>query len=106
MDNTPLRVRPGVALVILQWLLTYVLPALTPNMEWFEVPTGLIGMVGGLLCGLGILVWWLAFSRARWFERVGALALIVAAGMLFVHLIVPAEAEAAGQAGGTVTTIR
>ncbi|SFI69283.1 hypothetical protein [Methylobacterium brachiatum] len=36
--------------------------------------------------------------------RILALALIVAAGMLFVHLIVPAEAEAAGQAGGAVTT--
>ncbi len=95
MDNTPLRVRPGVALVILQWLLTYVLPALTPNMEWFEVPTGLIGMVVGLLCGLGILVWWIAFSRARWFERVGALALIVVA-LLVTRILVDPSIENAG----------
>ena len=38
--------------------------------------------------------------------RILALALIVAAGMLFVHLIVPAEAEAAGQTGSALTTIR
>ncbi|MCJ2057452.1 hypothetical protein MKL09_12885 [Methylobacterium sp. J-048] len=38
--------------------------------------------------------------------RILALALVVAAGMLFVHLVVPAEAEASGEAASAVTTIR
>jgi hypothetical protein len=38
--------------------------------------------------------------------RILALALILAAGMLFVHLIVPAEAKARGEAASAITTIR
>ncbi|MDP4004932.1 hypothetical protein [Methylobacterium sp. NEAU K] len=38
--------------------------------------------------------------------RILALALIVAAGMLFVHLIVPAEAEASNQPSGAAATVR
>jgi outer membrane protein assembly factor BamB len=95
MNSTPLRVWPGVALVTLQWLLTYALPAVAPNMEVAEVSVGLIGMVGGLVFGLGIVVWWLAFSRARWVERIGALALIVGA-LLVTRLLVDPSIENAG----------
>lgn len=38
--------------------------------------------------------------------RILALALIVAAGMLFVHLVVPAEAEASGEPTSAFTTVR
>ena len=36
-------------------------------------------MIGAAVCALIVLLWWLLFSRARWYERVGALVLIVAA---------------------------
>jgi len=39
----------------------------------------LYGFLGGVLCGLGIVVWWMFFSRAPWVERVGALVLMVIA---------------------------
>jgi len=38
-----------------------------------------VGMIGGIVGALLIVLWWLLFSRARWFERVGAIALIVVA---------------------------
>ena len=36
-------------------------------------------MLGGVVGALLIFLWWLIFSRARWFERIGAIVLIVAA---------------------------
>jgi outer membrane protein assembly factor BamB len=95
MDNAPLRLRPGIALVILQWLLAFALPAIAPDAEIAEVSVGLIGMIGGIVCGLGVVIWWLAFSRARWFERVGALALIVIA-LLVTRLLVDPSIKGAG----------
>src|SRR5215467_6026474 len=64
----PLRLWPGVVLVSAQWLLWYVMGAVLP---------GAGGMIGGAVCALAILVWWLFFSRAPWVERVGAVALII-----------------------------
>lgn len=69
-SRKPLRVWPGVAIVILQWLAWFVLPFLFPGAVIYGVMTG-------ALCGLAIIVWWLLFSRAPWIERVGALVLIV-----------------------------
>ena len=34
--------------------------------------------MAGVFGGLGIVLWWLFFSRAPWSERLGALALMVA----------------------------
>lgn len=53
-------------------------------MAWFIVPffipeAILYGMIGGTLGVLAVVVWWIFFSRARWFERLGALVLIVVA---------------------------
>ena len=45
-------------------------------------------MLGGVVGGLAIVVWWLFFSRAPWSERVGAILLMivaVAATKLLVH---------------------
>ena len=38
-----------------------------------------IGYVGAIVGALAVILWWLFLSRARWSERLGALALLVAA---------------------------
>src|SRR5215207_9119475 len=67
-----LRLWPGIAAVVLQWLAWFVLPALIPRAT-------LLGLGIGVLCGLAVVLWWLFFSRAPWLERVGALVLMVLA---------------------------
>ncbi len=68
----PLRLWPGVILVVLQWLAWFVVPALVPR-------AAAIGLAVGAVCALAIVLWWLLFSRAPWIERVAALVLIVIA---------------------------
>src|SRR5688572_17269395 len=41
--------------------------------------TAFIGMLLALVGGLATLIWWLFFSRVRWSERLGALAVLIAA---------------------------
>jgi len=70
-SQKPLRVWPGVVAVVvlcLLWLVPFVVR-----------DTFMIVMMGGLACGLVVLVWWLFFSRAPWVERVGAIVLMVVA---------------------------
>ncbi len=101
-SNPPRRLRlwPGVAAVVLQWLLWLVVPAVAPEAVIF----GMLGaVVGG---GSAVLLWWLFFSRAAWSERLGALALAILAmaatprilhhsiataeqGMLFYFYVIP-----------------
>jgi outer membrane protein assembly factor BamB len=52
----------------------------------------MFGMLGGLICGLAIVVWWLVFSRAPWLERVGALVLIVIAVIVAKRVVHPSIA--------------
>lgn len=66
-----LRVWPGVAAVTLQWVVRFGLPKFVPG------DLG-IAIIGELVGALAIVVWWAFFSRARWFERLGALVLMVA----------------------------
>ncbi|MFN2514174.1 MAG: hypothetical protein ABR568_22520, partial [Pyrinomonadaceae bacterium] len=61
----PLRLWPGLVLVIVQWLAWFVVPLFGPDAL-------LYGIMVGALCALAIVVWWLLFSRAPWVERVGA----------------------------------
>jgi outer membrane protein assembly factor BamB len=68
----PLRLWPGVAAVVLQWLAWLVVPLVVPGSAG-------AGILVGVACGLMVILWWLFFSRAPWLERVGALALMVAA---------------------------
>ena len=72
----PLRLWPGVAAVVLQSLLWFVVPAVAPD-------AALSGMFGGILfCGLVVLVWWLFLSRAAWSDRLGTLVLMVSSAAL------------------------
>jgi outer membrane protein assembly factor BamB len=68
----PLRLWPGVVLVVLQWLGRFALPVVWPETVFF-------GVLGALVFGLAIVVWWAFFSRAPRSERWGAVGLIIAA---------------------------
>jgi outer membrane protein assembly factor BamB len=70
----PLRLWPGVVAVVLQWLLRFGLKMVVPGFKGFE-----FGIMGGLLGGLVIVVWWAFFSRASRWERWGAIVLMIAA---------------------------
>jgi len=71
-SQKPLRVWPGVVALVLQWLGWFVVPIVMPEAL-------LYGMMGALVCGLAIVLWWVFFSRAPWAERVGAIILMVIA---------------------------
>ncbi|MGD0776842.1 MAG: PQQ-binding-like beta-propeller repeat protein [Candidatus Solibacter sp.] len=68
----PLRLWPGVVAVALQWLVRFGLPVVVPGAIGY-------GVLGGLLGGLAIVVWWAFFSRAPRSERWGAVVLTIAA---------------------------
>ena len=67
-----LRLWPGVVAVALQWLIRFGLLMVAPDA--LEVC-----VVGGVLGGLAIMVWWAFFSRAPRVERWGAVVLMAVA---------------------------
>jgi outer membrane protein assembly factor BamB len=67
----PLRLWPGVAIVAVQWAIRFGLPLVWPDGSMFAV-------IGGLLGFVGVIIWWLFFSRAAWFDRVTAIVLMFA----------------------------
>jgi len=69
-----LRVWPGVVAVVLQWVFRFGVKELFPGIQGFGY-----AVIGSLIFFLVIVAWWAFFSRARWRERLGALALIAAA---------------------------
>jgi outer membrane protein assembly factor BamB len=81
----PLRLWPGVAAVVLQWLAWFVLPFLIPDGAMY-------GVLVGVLAGLIIFLWWLFLSRAPWAERVGAVALMVVAIIVTKRIVHPSIA--------------
>src|SRR5687767_15884132 len=81
LSQKPLRLWPGIAAAVLLVLAGYVAPMVAPR---YAGP----GMLWALAGGVVILLWWLLFSRARWYERLGAIVLIIAATIpekFFVH---------------------
>ena len=71
-SRKPLRLRPAIVIVIVQWLLYLGIPVVAPDAAAF-------GMLAAVAGGLLILLWWLFFSRAPWLERVGAVILMIVA---------------------------
>src|SRR4030095_3173851 len=76
----PLRVWPGVVLVVVQWIAWLVVPFFLPD---YLLPALMVSSV----CALAIILWWLIFSRAPWYERVSALILIVLAVILTKRIV-------------------
>jgi outer membrane protein assembly factor BamB len=68
----PLRLWPGVVIVVLQLLLRFAVPLVVPD-------TLLYGVLGGVVAAFAVVLWWVFFSRAAWSERLGAVGLIVVA---------------------------
>ena len=71
-QQQPLRLWPGVMIVALQWFGRFGLPIIAPETTEY-------GVMGGIFCGLAIMVWWAFFSRAPRPERWGAIALMIVA---------------------------
>jgi outer membrane protein assembly factor BamB len=84
----PLRVWPGVVIVALALLAGVVLPLVSPDRVAYA-------MLGAVLAGAAVIVWWLFFSRAPWLERVGTILLMVVA-LSATKLIVHPSIENAG----------
>jgi outer membrane protein assembly factor BamB len=85
IPRKPIRLWPGVTAVVLQWLLWFVLSKVAPQFAMFAV-------LGGVVCGLLVLLWWLFFSRAPWIERVGAIVLMVVAVIATKRIVHPSIA--------------
>ena len=71
-NRVQLRLWPGVAAVLLLWFIRFGVPAVVPEAM-------VLGVMGELVGGLAVLVWWVFFSRAPWSERGGAVVLMIAA---------------------------
>src|SRR5215813_3447426 len=76
----PLRVWPGVAAAVLLCCLRYIVPVVVPD-------AFLVALIGGLGGALVIVLWWLIFSRAIWYERLGAIVLAVVAMLATSRLV-------------------
>jgi outer membrane protein assembly factor BamB len=78
-SRRPLRLWPGVGFAIVLVLGRYVIAAIAPEVEIFSLPLGMIALFAGMLSAVGIVVWWMFFSRALWSERLGAIMLMIIA---------------------------
>jgi outer membrane protein assembly factor BamB len=70
--HKPLRLWPGIVIVLLQWLIRFGLPLIAPE-------TLNIAVMAGAGFWILLLVWWAFFSRAPGIERWGAIVLMAAA---------------------------
>jgi outer membrane protein assembly factor BamB len=85
----PLRVLPGIVLVIILWVFRYGLPVVFPSAL-------VVAVLGSIAICLLILIWWLAFSRVPPLERwVGAALLLVA--MISTRQFVDVSLQTSGQ---------
>ena len=76
----PLRLWPGVVIVVLQLLGRFGVPIFWPDALHY-------GVMGGALGGLVIVVWWAFFSRAHVSERCGAVVLMIVAMFATAQII-------------------
>src|SRR5688500_3743758 len=74
-SRQPLRLWPGLVLAALLVTVRWILPAVVPEGELGD-SLELIGAIGAMVGALLIFLWWLFLSRARWSERLGAIAVM------------------------------
>src|SRR6185503_18973090 len=86
----PLRLWPGVAAAVLLVLGGYLLPTVAPTYAGY-------GLMAAALCSVIIILWWLLFSRARWYERPAAILLMVLAAYLVHSYVVHPSIAGGGQ---------
>ena len=94
----PLRLWPGAAaaavLFVTGWIVPFVLPG------WAE-----ISQMVAVASSAVIVVWWLFFSRARWVERLGALAAMAVAVLITRPFLDPSIAGGAMGGLGYVLSV-
>ena len=79
MQDVTLRVWPGVAAAAVI-VVGFVVQIVIPDAAGY-------GLMGALAGALAVALWWLFFSRARWSERLGAIALVMAAWLAMRPLL-------------------
>src|SRR5215472_694468 len=84
----PLRIWPCVVIAVLLAFTRYVLPL-------FGSSTLLYSVFGGFVLSAGVVLWWLFFSRARWVERLAAIALMAIAFLATKLIVDPSIATGA-----------
>ncbi len=68
----PLRLWPGIAVAIIQVLLIVIAPIVSAD-------GAMLALLGGAICSLLLIIWWMFLSRAPWLERIAAMVLVGAA---------------------------
>ena len=92
MSRKPLRLWPGVVIAIVLGLVRFLIPVVAPNAQLFGLPLVFVAVIGGVLCGLAVALWWVFFSRAPWPERLGAIALMIVALFATSRIVHPSIA--------------
>lgn len=80
----PLRLWPLAVIAAVLSAIMLFAPVVFPDAG---LTSSLLFMLGGVVSALLITLWWLFFSRARWSERLGVLALI-AIGVVLTRIAV------------------
>ncbi len=70
MSNNKTRLKAGIAIVGIQWIVWLLMPAIFPD-------TSAFGFLGAILGGLVTYIWWAAFSRAPKADRLGGLLVLI-----------------------------
>jgi outer membrane protein assembly factor BamB len=85
-----------VALAVSAVLARFALPLALPDTPIFGMESGIVGLLGSVLGTLGIILWWLCFSRAPWSDRIGALV-VMAAALVATKAVAHPSITGAGQ---------
>jgi len=76
----PLRLWPGMVIVVLQWLARFGAPFLEPELAAY-------GAMGGLVALPALIIWWAFFSRAPHFDRWAGVILMVVTPVAVSNLL-------------------